>query len=116
MRTQTRYEIRIEGHLGSSWSPWFDGLTIRHEGTGETVLSGPVVDQAALHGVLMKIRDLVLPLVAVEWAPSASDGSGILARCRVVRARPRQSHGLPSAWSRCSPCSESLSSGPPADR
>ena len=66
MRTPARYEIRIEGHLGSSWSSWFDGLAIHHEDSGETVLSGPVVDQAALHGVLMKIRDLGLPLVAVK--------------------------------------------------
>ena len=66
MRTPACYEIRIEGHLGDSWSSWFEGLSIRHEETGETVLSGPLVDQAALHGVLMRIRDLGLPLVAVS--------------------------------------------------
>ena len=60
------YEIRVEGHLGSSWSPWFEGMTIRHEANGETVLSGPLPDQTALHGVLTKIRDLGLPLVAVK--------------------------------------------------
>ena len=60
------YEIRVEGHLGLSWSPWFEGMDIRHEGSGETVLTGELVDQAALHGVLMKIRDLGLPLVAVK--------------------------------------------------
>ena len=65
MRTPTRYEIRVEGHLSSSWSSWFEGLTIHHEAGGETVLCGPVVDQAALHGVLMRIRDLGLPLVSV---------------------------------------------------
>jgi hypothetical protein len=59
------YEIRVKGHLGISWSTWFEGMDIRHEENGETVLSGPIADQAALHGVLMKIRDLGLPLVAV---------------------------------------------------
>jgi len=66
MPTATRYEIRIEGHLGSSWSSWFEGLTIHHEASGETVLYGPIADQAALHGVLMRIRDLGLPLVSVR--------------------------------------------------
>ena len=60
------YEIRVEGHLSSSWSSWFEGLTIRHEASGETILSGPLTDQTALHGVLMKIRDLGLPLIAVN--------------------------------------------------
>jgi len=59
------YEIRVEGHLGDSWSTWFEDMDIRHKEDGQTVLSGPVRDQAALHGVLMKIRDLGLPLVAV---------------------------------------------------
>ena len=60
------YEIRVEGHLGDSWSSWFEELTIRHEESDQTVLSGPLADQTALHGVLMKIRDLGLPLVAVN--------------------------------------------------
>jgi hypothetical protein len=59
------YEIRVEGHLGDSWSPWFEGMNIRHEESGETVLTGALVDQTALHGVLIKIRDLGLPLVTV---------------------------------------------------
>ena len=63
MGTPETYEIRVEGHLGSSWSDWFEGMSIHHEENGETVLSGPIVDQAALHGVLMRIRDLGLPLV-----------------------------------------------------
>lgn len=66
MRTPTFYQIRIEGHLGDSWSSWFEGLSIRHEESGETVLTGPLVDEAALHGVLTKIRDLGLPLVEVK--------------------------------------------------
>ncbi|MBN1810239.1 MAG: hypothetical protein JXA14_00225 [Anaerolineae bacterium] len=60
-----RYEIRVEGHLAADWSDWFEGLTIRQEANGETTLSG-LLDQAALHGVLAKIRDLGLTLVAVN--------------------------------------------------
>ena len=60
------HEIRIEGHLGDSWSPWLDDMTVHREESGETVLSGPLRDQAALHGVLMRIRDLGLPLVEVR--------------------------------------------------
>jgi hypothetical protein len=59
------YQIRVTGHLGSEWIDWFDGLTITREDNGETLLSGPVVDQAALHGLLRKVRDLGLPLLAV---------------------------------------------------
>jgi hypothetical protein len=65
-RAAVFYEIRVQGHLGDSWLNWFEGMTIRHEESGATVLSGVLVDQAALHGVLMKIRDLGLPLVAVK--------------------------------------------------
>jgi hypothetical protein len=60
------YEIRVEGHLSTSWSSWFEGLEIRHQAGGETVLLGTLPDQTALHGVLMRIRDLGLPLVAVN--------------------------------------------------
>jgi hypothetical protein len=60
-----RYEIRVEGHLTADWSDWFEGLTIRQEASGETVLYGPL-DQAALHGILAKVRDLGLVLVAVN--------------------------------------------------
>ena len=59
------YQIVIKGHLDSEWSDWFDGLTITLVDTGETILSGPVVDQTALHGVLIKIRDLGLPLLSL---------------------------------------------------
>jgi hypothetical protein len=65
-----RYEIRIEGHLDSSWALWFEGMTLRQEANGETVLSGTLRDQTALHGVLMKIRDLGLPLVEVKRVKS----------------------------------------------
>ena len=73
-------QIRIEGHLDRSWSAWFDGLTIAHDPNGETRLSGPLADQAVLHGVLIKIRDLGLRLIAVTPLdaedPGASETGG----------------------------------------
>ena len=60
-----RYEIRLKGQLENRWAAWFDGLTLTHESDGTTVIHGPIVDQAALHGVLQKVRDLGLPLVSV---------------------------------------------------
>lgn len=62
---QDIYRIIIQGHLESDWSEWFDGLTITWMEPGETILTGPLVDQAALHGVLIKIRDLGLPLLSL---------------------------------------------------
>jgi hypothetical protein len=62
----TIYHIRIKGHLGQHWSDWFEGLTITLQDNGETLLAGPVVDQAALHGLIKKVRDLGLPLVSVR--------------------------------------------------
>jgi hypothetical protein len=61
-----RYEIRVQGHLDQRWSEWFDGLTISYDADDNTVLRGPLVDEAALHGVLIKVRDLALPLLAVS--------------------------------------------------
>ncbi|HKF57205.1 MAG TPA: hypothetical protein VKJ45_17225 [Blastocatellia bacterium] len=60
------YQIRVKGHLGSEWTNWFGGLTVTLEDSGETLLTGPVVDQAALHGLLRKVRDLGMPLVSVR--------------------------------------------------
>lgn len=61
----TVYQIRIMGHLGAEWTDWFDGLTVTLEDKGETLLTGPL-DQAALHGVLRTVRDLGMPLLAVN--------------------------------------------------
>jgi hypothetical protein len=73
------YEIRIKGHLDIRWANWFEGLTITLEEDGDTLLTGPVIDQAALHGLLKKVRDLGLPLVSVsplEHGPSTTLGTG----------------------------------------
>jgi hypothetical protein len=58
------YQIRIKGHLGRQWTDWFEGLTITLEDNGDTLLTGPVVDQAALHSLLRKVRDLGMPLIS----------------------------------------------------
>lgn len=60
------YQIKLKGHLNESWVDWFDGLTFSHESDGTTVLIGEIVDQAALHGLLKKVRDLGLPLISVN--------------------------------------------------
>ena len=73
------YEIRLKGHLNDRWADWFGGLTITLEENGDMLLTGPVVDQAALHGLLKKVRDLGLPLVSVspvEPGPSTTLGTG----------------------------------------
>jgi hypothetical protein len=62
-----RYEIRLKGHLDDRWAAWFGGLTITLEEDGDTLLSGTVVDQAALHGLLKKVRDLGMPLLSVNF-------------------------------------------------
>ena len=78
------YQIRIRGHLGRQWTDWFEGLTITLEEDGDTLLTGPVVDDAALHGLLKKVRDLGMLLLSVNpiepgpstTLPSASLGTG----------------------------------------
>ncbi len=62
---QEFYQITVKGHLDNRWADWFEGLTITLEDNGETLLTGPVVDQAALHGLLRKVRDLGMPLLSV---------------------------------------------------
>jgi len=73
------YEIRLKGHLDDRWAEWFEGLTITLEDNGDTLLTGPVIDQAALHGLLKKVRDLGMPLVSVsplEPGPATTLGTG----------------------------------------
>ena len=71
-----RYEIRLKGHLDNRWADQFEHMSFTHASDGTTILSGPVVDQAALHGLLRKVRDLGLPLVSVmEVDPKQADGS-----------------------------------------
>jgi hypothetical protein len=72
------YEIRLKGHLDARWTDWFEGLSLTHASDGTTMLSGPVVDQAALYGVLRKVRDLGLPLVSViQVEPKPADGPDV---------------------------------------
>jgi hypothetical protein len=59
------YEIRLKGHLNVRWAAWFDGLNLTHERDGTTIIHGPVADQAALHGLLQRVRDIGLPLLSV---------------------------------------------------
>ena len=70
------YQVRIKGHLGGQWKDWFGGLSITLEDNGETLLTGPVIDQAALHGLLRKVRDLGMPLLSVfRVEPGQADAS-----------------------------------------
>jgi len=76
MRTNRWFEIRLKGHLDSRWAAWFDGLTLTNESDGTTLIHGPVADQAALHGLLQKVRDVGLPLVSVtQVEPDQPNGS-----------------------------------------
>ncbi|MEJ2305610.1 MAG: hypothetical protein P8Y14_29160 [Anaerolineales bacterium] len=70
------YQLRIKGHLDDQWADWFAGLTVTREEDGDTLLTGPVVDQAALHGLLRKVRDLGMPLLSINRIePGQADGS-----------------------------------------
>ncbi len=72
------YQIRIKGHLGRDWTDWFEGLSITLEDNGETLLTGPVIDQAALHGLLKKVRDVGMPLLSVMCVkPGQADASDV---------------------------------------
>lgn len=73
------YQIRLGGQLDARWTEWFEGMTVTLEDNGDTLLTGPVVDQAALHGLLKKVRDLGMPLISVgpvEGSPPATPGTG----------------------------------------
>lgn len=81
MNQATNYQIRLKGHLECQWTDWFDGMTVTLEEDGETLLTGPVADQAALYGLLKKVRDLGMPLlsvmsVAYELPPGSNQGGG----------------------------------------
>jgi hypothetical protein len=79
-RQLTLYQIRVNGHLDPEWTNWFEGLTVTLEEDGSSLLTGPVVDQAALHGLLKKVRDLGLPLISVN--PILFDDTSLQGRCR----------------------------------
>ena len=64
------YEIRVRGHLAPRWSAWFDGLDVTDAGDGTTVISGPLIDESALHGLLHKLRDIGVPLLALTQLPT----------------------------------------------
>lgn len=83
-----RYEIRLKGHLDTRWAAWFDGLSLTRERDGTTLLSGPVVDQAALHGLLQKVRDLGLPLLSVTCSDPGQPDVPICAS----RSAPQTTH------------------------
>jgi hypothetical protein len=73
-----RYAIRIQGHLDDRWAAWFEGLSFTHASDGTTILAGPVVDQAALYGLLRKVRDLGLPLLSViQVDPTQANGPDV---------------------------------------
>jgi hypothetical protein len=83
-----QYEIRVKGHLGHRWEAWFDGLSITNEDDGITVISGPVVDQAALHGLLNKLRDVGIALVSLTQLPPDATAAST-----VALPAPRTSEG-----------------------
>ena len=84
----TIYEIRVEGHLDREWSAWFEGLTVTPEEDGTTLLHGPVTDQAALHGLLRRIRDLGAPLISINQVePDPPDPAP---RDRPIRSAPNR--------------------------
>lgn len=81
----TVYQIRLQGQLDHRWSDWFDGMAIVPDGSGETLLTGPVADQAALHGLLRKVRDLGLPLLSVNRVePGAADTPDVTGKIKQV--------------------------------
>lgn len=86
------YQIRLQGHLGPQWADWFGRMTITLEEGGDTLLTGAVVDQAALHGLLKKVRDLGMPLIsAIRVKPGQANACDVkqkIERERIARTRP----------------------------
>ena len=88
----TVYQIRIKGHLGLEWTDWFGGLTLTLEDNGETLLTGPVVDQAALHGVLRKVRDVGMPLLSVIRVKPGEAEAADVNETHHYRSKKRRRH------------------------
>src|SRR5438034_10564294 len=86
------YQIRIKGHLGRQWTDWFGGLTLTLEDNGETLLTGPVVDQAALHGVLRKVRDVGMPLLSVNRVTPGQAEAPDVKQCSVASCLCNKAH------------------------
>ena len=95
-----QYEIRVEGHLGARWAAWFDGLSVVDEDDGTTVLRGSVVDQAALHGLLQKLRDVGIPLISLTPAEAPTSTATPTTTASSPRRRPAGARATPSK--RCS--------------
>ena len=72
-----QYRVRVKGHFDGRWATWFDGLTLTNETNGTTTIHGPVVDQAALHGLLQKLRDLGIPLISLTPVEPTTDAPTI---------------------------------------
>src|SRR5256712_13408102 len=88
----TVYQIRIKGHLGRQWTDWFGGLAITLEDNSETLLTGPVVDQAALHGVLRKVRDVGMPLLSVIRVKPGQAEAADVNETHHYRSKKRRRH------------------------
>src|SRR6266568_801216 len=86
------YQIRIKGHLGREWTNWFGDLTLTLEDNGETLLTGPVVDQAALHGLLRKVRDLGVPLLSVSRVEPGQAEAPDVNETHHYRSKKRRRH------------------------
>src|SRR6266700_3906264 len=86
------YQIRIKGQLGRHWTDWFGGLTLTTLDNGETLLTGPVVDQAALHGVLRKVRDLGMPLLSVSRVEPGQAEASDVNETHHYRSKKRRRH------------------------
>ena len=86
------YQIRIKGHLGDQWTDWFEGLTLTLEDNGEMLLTGPVIDQAALHGVLRKVRDLGMPLLSVFRVTRGQADASDVNETHHYRSKKRRRH------------------------
>ncbi|WP_343424279.1 hypothetical protein [Candidatus Amarolinea dominans] len=88
------YQIRIKGHLSHQWTDWFEGLTITLEEDGNTLLTGPVIDQAALHGLLRKVRDLGMPLISVNRVNNPSQANASIVQQNFISSNQNNPGGI----------------------